>query len=402
MRTFEVLRSALHGLTANKVRSSLTMLGILIGVAAVILLVAVGNGSKKAVEDQLSSLGSNTVTVSSTGGRGSGAQTSSAQTLTLDMVGVITDKNLAPDVLSVSPVQTTSATVSAGSTSSTVSVTGTTASWFEASNSPVETGAAFTEADDTSAHRVAVLGSTTADNLFPDQDAVGQSVDIGGTTYSVVGVLAAKDANGPNDPNDVIVAPITTVRDSLAGYGGLSSIVVQATSADTVSAVQSEVTAILNQQLGITSSASAPYRILNQADLLAARTSTASTFTVLLGAVAAISLLVGGIGVTNIMLVTVTERTREIGIRKALGAQRTAITGQFLAEATALSLCGGLLGVAIALIGSQFSIAGVQPVIVPGSIVLAFGVSALIGLSFGSFPAARASRMQPIEALRYQ
>ncbi len=401
MRPLDVLRAALHGLRANRLRSALTMLGIMIGVGAVILLVAVGNGSSVAIQQRLQSLGTNTLTVSANAGFGAGTQTS-AQTLTLAVADALGDPQAAPDVLTVSPVASASTSVAYGSTSSTVSVTGTTPSWFVATNSPVQRGEAFTT-DDVDAHaRVAVLGASTAEDLFGTADALGERVVINGSGWTVVGIMVDKDSAWPNDANATIVAPLSTVRDQIAGYGGLSSITVQATSADTVDEAQGEITAILDSHLGISGSDSATYRVLNQAQLLDTATETADTFTALLAAVAAISLVVGGIGVTNIMLVTVTERTREIGIRKAIGAQQGSILAQFLAEATILSLLGGLMGVIAGVIGTRFPVYGTDPVLVPASILLAFGVSAAIGLFFGSFPANRAARMLPIDALRYQ
>ena len=403
MSPADVLRSALHGLSANRMRSALTMLGILIGVAAVILLVAVGNGSSVAVQERLQSLGTNTLTVSANSGPGASGSRSGSQTLTIATAEALADPITAPDVLSSTPVQSTSTTVSTLGESATVTVTGTTPTWFEATNSPVSSGESFTDADVEDHARVVVLGSSTAEDLFTDgSDPVGQNVTIGGAAWKVVGVLGEKDSAGPTDSNAAVIGPITTVRDQVAGYGALSSITVQATSADTVDAAQGEIEAILDHRLGVTSTSQATYRVLNQAQLLDTATSTADTFTVLLAAVAAISLVVGGIGVTNIMLVTVTERTREIGIRKALGARRRTVLSQFLAEATMLSLLGGAAGVLIGVVGSRFTIAGVEPVIVPASILLAFGVSAAIGLFFGSFPANRAARLLPIEALRYQ
>jgi putative ABC transport system permease protein len=222
--------------------------------------------------------------------------------------------------------------------------------------------------------------------------------------FTVVGVLAEKSSTGFQDANDTAIAPLTAVRQVLTGYGALNSILVEARSPEKVDAVQSEVATILDQRMNVsaTSSSTAPYRIQNASQLLQTQTDTANTFTTLLGAVAAISLLVGGIGITNIMLVTVTERTREIGIRKALGAPRRVILTQFLIEATLLSVIGGALGVAAALIGSSFEIVGVKPVIVPSSIGLALGVSIAIGLFFGGLPAGRAARLRPIDALRYE
>jgi putative ABC transport system permease protein len=401
---YEVIRFALRGLSANKLRSGLTMLGILIGVAAVILLVAVGNGSAKAISARIEALGTNTITVLSSGRGGS---TSTA--LTADIAGALVDPTLAPDVRSVSPVaNASSATVTyEGNEHSVSQFVGTTPSWFAAANSPVGSGAAFSADDEAQGRRVVVIGQTVAQELFPGIDPIDEQVTVGGALFTVVGVLAEKSSTGFQDANDMAVAPLSAVRQVLTGYGALSSILVEASGPAKVDAVQGEVATILNQRLNVSAATAAsgnqtPYRIQNASQLLATQTETADTFTTLLGAVAAISLLVGGIGITNIMLVTVTERTREIGIRKALGAPRRVIVTQFLIEATLLSVLGGALGVAAALIGSSFTIVGVKPVIVPSSIGLALGVSIAIGLFFGGLPAGRAARLRPIDALRYE
>jgi putative ABC transport system permease protein len=403
---YEVLRFALRGLSANKLRSGLTMLGILIGVAAVILLVAVGNGSAKAISKRIEALGTNTITVLSTN-RGGSTNTA----LTLDMADALTDPVLAPDVQSVSSVVSSSATITyEGNDQDVNAFLGTTPDWFAASNTPVGTGSAFTADDESQGRRVVVIGQTVAEELFPGIDPINKQVTVGGALFTVVGVLQEKNSTGFQDANDTAVAPLTAVRQVLTGYGALTSILVEATSPDKVDAVQSEVSTILNQRMNLPATATipvngrstAPYRIQNASQLLQTQTATADTFTALLGAVAAISLLVGGIGITNIMLVTVTERTREIGIRKALGAPRRVILTQFLIEATLLSVIGGALGVAAALIGSSFEIAGVKPVVVPSSIGLALCVSIAIGLFFGGLPASRAARLRPIDALRYE
>jgi putative ABC transport system permease protein len=399
---FETVRFALRGITANKLRSGLTVLGILIGVAAVILLVAVGNGSARSIQAAIEGLGTNTLTVTGGGVRQSTNATRDTS-LTLQMVAALADHEAAPDVKSASPVVGGSQTMVYDGTDHSVSqFIGTYPTYVTASNYTVARGTGFTMDDVSAGRHVVLIGTTVAQALFDTADPLGKQITVGGSLFTVIGVLGDKGGAGFNDPNDVAMAPLSAVQQSLTGYGPLNQILIQATSPGSVSAAQAEVTAILNRMLHVGTGASAPYRILNQAQLLQARQSTADTFTVLLGAVAGISLLVGGIGITNIMMVTVTERTREIGIRKALGAPKRTVLTQFLVEATVLSLLGGVLGVIGAFVGSAFTIAGVTPVIVPSSVVLALGVSVAIGLFFGSYPASRAASLRPIEALRYE
>jgi len=425
----EMLRFAWQGVTANKPRSALTTLGILIGVAAVIILVAVGTGSSKSVQDSISALGSNTLTVSASstasggrggaggfpvglaGGGGGGDTTSQKATqtrtpeLTMADAEAIVESDEAPDVLGVAPVVSASSVTATyeGASHSVSTFTGSTPAYLRIDNTSVAAGRSFTDGDYTNHARVALLGTSVAEDLIGDNvdELVGQSVSFNGLQFEVVGILESKGSTGPQDQDDRVIAPATAVQDTLSGYGALGSISVKATSADTVDAATSEVEAILDARHGVTAS-DRDYSVSSASSILSAATSSNKTFTVLLGAVAAISLLVGGIGVMNIMLVTVTERTREIGIRKAIGARRGDIVGQFLVEAVLLSLFGGVVGVVVGLVGSRFEIVGVQPVVAPYSVFLAFGVSILIGLGFGLYPANRAAALRPIDALRYE
>ncbi|WP_409183606.1 ABC transporter permease [Amycolatopsis sp. VS8301801F10] len=400
MNFVEIMRFAVRGLASNKLRSVLTTLGITIGVASVILLVAVGNGASAAITASIQGLGTDVVNVSPVRG---GGQASQVRPLTVQDAHALVDPVGAPDVKAAAPVVNTSATATYGQTSYDLSsVVGTEPSYFTTTNRQIADGQLFSAEDVTQARKVVVLGPTTAQSIFGAGEPVGKNVLLNSIQFTVIGVLQTKGSTGLQNADDVAIAPISAVQNSLAGYGGLNQIAVQAATADSIGLAQAEVTAILDARHGIQTTANPDFQIQNSAQLLQTRTSAIETFTVLLGAVAAISLLVGGIGVTNIMLVTVTERIREIGIRKAIGAPRSAILGQFLAEATMLSLFGGLLGVLIGVVGSRFSIAGIQPVVVPSSIALAFAVSALIGLFFGSFPANRASRLRPIDALRHE
>jgi putative ABC transport system permease protein len=406
MSLFEAARMAVHGVLANRLRSFLTLLGISIGVASVIILVAVGRGSATAVQSQIEGLGTNLLTIQS-GGFGSGRRSSSASTftfLTTKDVKALQDRTVAPDIKSVTPVVSgSSVTATRGVATMTPStVYGTTPSYGEARKADLSEGSFLTSADVQGHARVVVIGTTVATDLFGTQDPLGQTIQLNGTSYTVEGLLKPKGSNGFQDQDSVVLLPLSTAQDTLVGHSGqLNQILVEATSPGSVTAAESEATSILTPNHSNTDGTAA-FSVLNQASLLQTTNSSTHTFTVLLAAVAAISLLVGGIGVMNIMLVTVTERTREIGIRKAIGARRADVLGQFMTEAGLLAILGGITGVVAGLVGGQFKIVGVQPVIQTYSVLLALGVGVAVGLFFGIYPANRAASLRPIEALRYE
>ncbi|MDA0162167.1 ABC transporter permease [Solirubrobacter ginsenosidimutans] len=404
MSAVETVRTALGAIAANKLRAGLTMLGLCIGVAAVIALVAVGNGSKQQVESSIDALGSNVLVVQAQrGGFGPGASDASVSLTTQDATALADTFN-APDVKSASPVvQASSATLVSGSTSyAPSSFVGTTPSYATAKNIDVASGAMFTSADVKDHARKVVIGPTVAENLFSGTSPIGQSIRVDGTSFTVIGVTASKGSDGTSDQDDVVLAPLTAVQDTMSGYGSLSSITVQARTAGSLDAAQAEVESILDERKHVTDTSNPGFSVINQGSVREASSASTDVFTTLLGAVAAISLLVGGIGVMNIMLVSVTERTREIGIRKAIGARRADVMQQFLVEAILVSVIGGALGVAVGLAASHFEIAGVQPAVAASTVALAFGAAVLCGLFFGTYPAARAARLRPVQALRFE
>ena len=279
---------------------------------------------------------------------------------------------------------------------------GTTPSYAEARKSPVEAGTFITPQEESQHARVVVLGQTVVANLFGSADPLGQTIKLNGIGFTVVGVLAPKGTNGIQDQDDIVIAPLTTTQDLITGVTERPQPDHRRGEVVRIRSTRPRPRRRRSSRRRTPRNGTANFRVLNQASLLQTTASTNHVFTVLLAAVAAISLLVGGIGVMNIMLVTVTERTREIGIRKAIGARRADILGQFLTEAVLLSVCGGLLGVAAGLVGSRFKIVGVQPVVETYSVLLALAVGVAVGLFFGIYPANRAASLRPIEALRYE
>ncbi|TMD34710.1 MAG: FtsX-like permease family protein [Chloroflexi bacterium] len=415
MNIFEALRVAAAGLLANRLRSSLTMLGILIGVAAVILLVAVGNGASVQINNQIQALGANVIFVypsnaKSTGGVSQGFGTS--QTLTMADVDAINSKQQDPDVVAAVPIAQTGGQITYANQNYFAPTTGTSVEFPQVRDYQIAEGSFFTQDDVAAQHRVVVLGQTVVTSLFGNTDPVGQTIKISRQSFRVIGVFAAKGGTGLGSQDNVVVAPITTVWAYLSGARGknISQIVISASSPSTVTQAETEITAILLQRHQISDPSLADFQLQSQQDILNQANSIATALTLVLGAIAGISLVVGGIGIMNIMLVTVTERTREIGIRKAIGARWRDVLMQFLIEAMFLSGLGGALGIALgaalaleapripAIASSSFP----PPVVSVPSVLLAFGVSVGIGLFFGIYPANRAARLHPIEALRHE
>jgi putative ABC transport system permease protein len=413
MNLVEGIRIALRSLSANKLRSGLTMLGIIIGVAAVIALMGVGQGAQVAIDSRIQGLGTNLLFVSpgSTNANGIRTAQGSAQTLTYADAQALNDPTNAPDVAAVAPELDTFGQVVYQGNNMNTRVVGVTPEYESVRNLAVQDGSFITQGNVTGHTPVAVLGANAAQQLFNGNEPVGQMIRIRNNLFQVVGVLQAKGGGGFGSQDDQILVPITAALDrfSRGTYQGspvVSMISVQAASGNAINAATQEITSILQQRHHILNQND--FTITSEQDLLSSANQVTGVLTLFLGGVAGISLLVGGIGIMNIMLVSVTERTREIGIRKAVGATRSNILSQFLTEATFMSVLGGAIGIGLGA-GIAHFISGlpmggstINAVIQPSSIVLATGFAMAIGLFFGIYPAYRASMLNPIDALHYE
>ncbi|MEW6224817.1 MAG: ABC transporter permease [Chloroflexota bacterium] len=405
MRLTELVQLAFSRLGTSRVRSALTMLGIIIGVASVVALVAVGQGASTGITDRISSLGTNLLTINAgaTFSGGIRQAAGSATTLTLDDATAISELD---GVAAVAPELSTSQTVVAGDSNTTTTILGTTEAYPEVRAFEMWQGSFLTDTSVEQSLRVAVLGSTTADDLGLDATSIGSTITIGGYPFEVVGILQAKGGSSFTSGDDQVLVPVSTLKRYFTGSAssGVRSIGVSVASADEMAAVKADITAVLQERHSIASGEDDDFSVADQTQLLETATSVYDLLTVLLAGVASISLVVGGIGIMNIMLVSVRERTREIGIRKAIGAQNRDILLQFLVEALVLSALGGLIGIAVGLIASAVigAIAGWGFTFNPLTLVVATVFSLAVGVVFGVWPARQAARLNPISALRFE
>jgi putative ABC transport system permease protein len=406
MELGNILRIALRAIQRNKVRSALTALGVIIGVASVIAMIALGSGARASIDQQMQSQGTNVIYVSSGsfGGRGMArGGGGSSTTLNVEDAQALADQ--VPTIARWSPNVRTRTQVIAGAQNWQTSIEGVGVDYLIVRNWPLASGEIFTEREVQSAEKVALLGPTVARTLFGEDDPVGQVIRVKNMPFRVLGVLTPKgQGQWGDDQDDVVLAPYTTVQKKLLGVTYIQRIVISATSEDNVEATAVAITRVMRERHRIGSPEDDDFSVRTLEEIASTRVQMAQTMTGLLMSVASVSLLVGGIGIMNIMLVSVTERTREIGLRMAVGARTRDILSQFLAEAVTLSLAGGIIGILVGILVSQVltQVLGWPTTISPMSVLVAFVFAAAVGVFFGYYPARRAAELDPIEALRYE
>ncbi len=397
------VRIAMRALASNPLRSLLTMLGVIIGVGAVVAMVAIGQGARQNVQQQVQALGSNLLTVFA-GTASFGGVSRSDQVVNLTTEDAEAIRHQVPGVIGVSSEFARSVQVVYRNQNTNAPVNGVTPEFQTVRNFRVERGAFVTEDDMRSRAKIAIVGRTVINQLFGDTDPIGQTIKIRGITFTVVGVMEEKGASAFQDRDNIVFVPLTTAQRRLFGVTYVRSINVQVASQEEMAETQTALTELLRTRHKLTPNQDNDFQVRNQADVLQALTSVSQTMTTLLGGVAAVSLIVGGIGIMNIMLVSVIERTREIGIRKAVGARRRDVLLQFLVEAVALSVTGGLIGIGIGVVGSRvISQSAGWPVLLSAqAVIMAFSFAVAVGVFFGLYPARRAAGLDPIVALRHE
>ncbi len=401
-------KMAINSLKVNKLRSALTSLGIIIGVSAVIIMLAIGTGASKQVQANMESMGSNLLTIRSTSARTGGVSLGIGTRPSLTLKDATAIEKMIPDIDAVAPVSNESKQVMYGNQNWQTTVYGTTPKYLYAKNYEIDLGRRFSFEDVKNSAKVCLIGSTVATELFGDVSPIDKVIRIGNVPFKVLGTLKTKGSSGPFDQDDLIFIPITTAQKKLFGVafpGTVKMIIVKGQDADTLNNVEKNIEELLKQRHNIGKNQVNDFEIRNSAEFQEKMKSTVQTFAILLASIASVSLLVGGIGIMNIMLVSVTERTKEIGIRMAIGARASDIRWQFLIESFLLSMIGGLIGVATGIIGAksvEFFSEGMSISISLFSIFLSLGFSGLVGIAFGYYPAYKASLLNPIDALRYE